>query len=231
MVEACGVPHTEIDLLIANGRSVAFDHLVEPGDRIAAFPVFESLDVTPITEVRPEQPEVRRFVADCHLGRLTRFLRLLGFDTRHDPTWSDHDLVRISTQDERTLLTRDVGVLKHGSLIHGCFVRATDPREQVIEVVRRLHLGRRIAPFVRCMVCNGVLSPVAKEEIAARLPPQTRRTVDGFVRCAACDKIYWKGAHYPELRRIVAVALHADRTWNDATVDDAGEARTDGRRA
>jgi uncharacterized protein with PIN domain len=230
MMEACGVPHTEIDLVIANGRSVAFDYRVEPGDRIAAFPSFESLDITSITEVRPQQPEVRRFVADCHLGRLARFLRLLGFDTRYDPTWSDHELVRISTRDERTLLTRDVGLLKHGSLVHGCFVRATDPREQVIEVVRRLHLGPRIAPFVRCMACNGVLSPVSKEEIAARLPPRTRRSVDGFARCAACDKIYWKGAHYPELHRIVTVARHADQTWIDATVD-AGEARINGRRA
>lgn len=231
MIEACGVPHTEIDLIIANGRSVAFDYRVEPGDRIGVFPAFASLDVTPTTKVRPEQPKVTRFVADCHLGRLARFLRLLGFDTRYDPTWSDHRLVRISTRDERTLLTRDVGLLKHGSLIHGCFVRATDPREQVIEVVRRLRLGRRIAPFMRCMVCNGVLSPVAKDEIAGHLPAQTRRTVDEFARCAACDKIYWKGAHYPELCRIVAVARQADPTWDDPAVDDPTGARIDGRRA
>jgi uncharacterized protein with PIN domain len=204
MIEACGVPHTEVDLVLANGRSVDFSYLVEDGDRISVYPRFESFDISPILKVRPEPLRELRFVTDNHLGRLTRFLRLLGLDTWYDRDWTDAELVKISVSEHRILLTRDLGLLKHGSLSHGYYVRATDPHEQLTEVVHRFHLSGRLEPFSRCMACNGVLEPVAKEEISGRLPPETRRHVDEFVICTTCDKVYWEGAHHPELLRIVA---------------------------
>lgn len=224
MIEASGVPHTEIDLIIANGRSVDFSYRVQDGDRIGVFPVFESLDIAPITRVRPERLAEARFVADCHLGRLARFLRLLGFDTRYDRTWADRRLVSISTAEERMLLTRDVGLLKHGSLTHGYFVRATDPMEQMIEVVLRFRLSHQIVPFTRCMVCNGALVAVAKDEIAPQVPPETRRNIATFRRCASCGKVYWRGAHHPELRRIVAAARGVGRATPNPAIDDPQDA-------
>ena len=211
MIEACGIPHTEVDLIVANGRSVDFSYLVNGEDHISVFPVFESFDITPIVKVRPEPLRIVRFVADSHLGRLARFLRLLGLDTLYDRDWSDPDLVRISTSERRIILTRDVGLLKHGSVTHGYYVRSTDPRKQVAVVVRRFHLAQDLAAFTRCMACNGELIPVAKKEIAHRLAPKTRRHVDDFQVCTSCDKIYWQGAHHSELRRIVAAARRADR--------------------
>jgi len=210
-IEACGVPHTEVDLIIANGRSVDFSYIVAAADRISVFPMFESFDITPIAKVRPEPLRTTRFVADNHLGRLARFLRLLGFDTLYDHTWDDPDLIRISRSQRRIILTRDVGLLKHGSVTHGHFVHATDPREQVNEVVHRFHLGRHLAPFTLCMACNGELAPVAKDEIADHLPNETRAHIDEFWVCASCDKIYWHGAHHQELASIVAAARRADR--------------------
>lgn len=212
MIEACGVPHTEVDLIVVDGRSVDFSYLVNDREYISVFPVFESLDITSIVKVRPVPLRTVRFVVDDHLGRLAGFLRLLGFDTLYDRDWDDPELVRISTSEQRILLTRDVGLLKHGSITHGCHVRSTDPREQVTEVVRRLHLTRHLAPFTRCTTCNGELVQVAKDEIAHRLPPKTRRHVDEFQVCASCDKIYWQGAHHSELYRIVTAARHADPT-------------------
>ena len=209
-IEACGVPHTEVDLIVADGRSVDFSYLVSGEDRISVFPVFESFDITPIVKVRPEPLRTVRFVVDSHLGRLARFLRLLGLDTLYENDWADPDLVQISTSEQRIILTRDVGLLKRGSVTHGHYVRAIDPREQVTEVVRRFHLARRLTPFTRCMVCNGELTRVAKEEIADRLPPETRRHVDEFQVCASCDKIYWQGAHHRKLGRIVAAARRTD---------------------
>ena len=212
MIEACGIPHTEVDLIVASGRSVDFSYLVNGGERISVFPVFESFDITPIVKVRPAPLRMVRFVADDHLGRLARFLRLLGLDTVYGPDWTDPELVRVSTSEERILLTRDVGLLKHGSVTHGYYVRAIDPREQVTEVVRRFHLARQLTPFTRCMTCNGELIPVAKDEIARRVPLETRRHVDDFQMCRSCGKVYWQGAHHSELRRIVAAARRADRT-------------------
>jgi uncharacterized protein with PIN domain len=210
MIESCGVPHTEVDLILVNGRSVGFSYLVEDDDRISVYPQFESFDISPIVRVRPEPLREVRFVADNHLGRLTRFLRLLGLDTSYQQEWSDPELVRISISDRRILLTRDVQLLKHGSLTHGYFVRATDPRSQMTEIVRRFHLSGQLTPFSRCMACNGVLAPVAKEEIAHRLPPGTRENVDDFVKCRTCNKLYWEGAHHPELTRLVALARQAE---------------------
>ncbi len=225
-IEACGVPHTEVDLIVIDGRSVDFSHLVRGGDHVAVFPVFESFDIAPIVKVRPEPLRDVRFVADGHLGRLARFLRLLGFDTRYDKDRGDPELVRISTVERRIILTRDVGLLRRGSVTHGYFVRATDPREQVTEVVRRFHLARQLTPFTRCMTCNGVLTSVAKEEVAHRLPPETRQHVDEFRICASCDKVYWQGAHHSELRRIVTAARRADRAITGIVGHEPPPART-----
>jgi len=210
MIEACGVPHTEVDLVIANGRSVDFSYRVVGGDRIAVYPVFESFDITPILEVRPKPLRTVQFVADGHLGRLARFLRLLGLDTVYDRAWADADLVRISSSERRILLTRDVGLLKHTGVTHGSYIHSSDPREQLIEVVRRFHLARKLAPFTRCMACNGELAPIDKDEIAHRLPPETRAHIDAFQMCASCDKVYWQGAHHHDLLQIIATARRAD---------------------
>lgn len=210
MIEACGVPHTEVDLILASGRSVGFSHLVDDGEHISVYPTFRSLDITPIVEVRRPPLRTVRFVADTHLGRLARFLRLLGLDTRYETGSTDPDLVEISVAEERILLTRDVALLKHGSVTHGHYVRSSEPREQVVEVVRRFELAHHLEPYTRCMACNGDLVPVAKAEIEPRLPPSTRRHVDEFHRCRSCDKVYWRGAHEAGLQRIVAAARRAD---------------------
>lgn len=210
MIEACGVPHTEVDLVLVNSRPVEFSHPVDDGDRISVYPVFESFDISPIVRVRPQPLRTVRFVADTHLGRLARFLRLLGLDTLYENDWSDPALVEISTSGRRILLTRDVELLKHGALTHGYYVRATDPREQITEVVQRFHLEEQLTPFSRCMACNGDLAPVPKEDIADELPPGTRANVDDFVTCTSCGQVYWEGAHYPDLLRIVASARGGD---------------------
>ncbi len=189
---------------------MGFSYRVNDEDRISVFPVFESFDISPIVKVRPAPLRRMRFVADNHLGRLTRFLRLLGLDTLYERDWTDPEIVRISTSDHRILLTRDVGVLKHRSVTHGYYIRAIDPREQVTDVVRRFHLGRHLAPFTLCMACNGELVPVEKEEIAYRLPSDTRRHIDDFQMCSSCGKVYWQGAHHRDLSRIIGAARRAD---------------------
>jgi uncharacterized protein with PIN domain len=208
-IEACGVPHTEVDLILANGESVDFSYRVADGDRISVYPVFEAFDISPVLRVRPQALRRVRFVLDGDLSRLAGYLRLLGFDSLCEDAWSDHDLVAISTTEHRILLTRDVGLLKHGSITHGHYVRATDPREQLMETVRRFHLSDRISPFTRCLPCNGLLEPAEKADVAHRLPPATRRRFDEYWICSACERVYWRGAHYRQLNEIVEAARRA----------------------
>ncbi len=199
LAESLGVPHTEIDVILVNGESVDFGYQVGEGDRVSVYPVFEALDVSPLVRLRPRPLREVRFVLDVHLGRLARTLRLLGFDSvwRNDAT--DDELAAISVDERRILLTRDRGLLKRAKVTHGYFVRETDRRLQIIEILRRFDLFGAIAPFGRCLACNGVLEPVAKAEVEPRLPSRTRQDYDDFWTCPDCSRIYWKGSHYDHL--------------------------------
>ena len=210
LIESSGVPHTEVELITINGEPVDFRHRVQDGDLINVYPVFESFDVSPIVNLRPEPLRVSRFVADNHLRKLARFLRLLGFDTAYDPLWHDPELVRVSVEHNRILLTRDVELLKHGDLTHGYFVRSTDPREQVTEVVRRFHLEGSLEPFTRCITCNGRLVEVDKPEVRDAVPAATFQAIDEYRQCEDCGQLYWEGSHHPDLQTIVDSVRHTD---------------------
>lgn len=197
-IEALGIPHVEVELIIANGESVDFSYRLRHGDRIAVYPVFESLDVQEILRIRRAPLRRISFACDAHLGKLARLLRLLGFDTVHSPKISDPELVALS-QAGRILLSRDRQLLKHGGVTHGYWVRSTRPLEQAREVVRRFDLRDRIAPFTRCLVCNGLLRPLPKEEALPRVPPKVREWCEEFLICASCGRIFWPGTHYPKL--------------------------------
>lgn len=203
LIESSGVPHTEVDLVLVNGEPVGFEHRIEDGDRVAVFPVFESFDIGTVTKVRPEPLRDTRFVLDVHLGRLARFLRLLGFDTDYVSHRDDAELVEIARRGGRILLTRDRELLKYDALTHGIFVRATDPEEQLLEVVARLHLSSSSRPFTRCMACNGELADVAKEAVLERLPEAVRREQDEFKACPDCNRVYWRGSHFRRLEQLV----------------------------
>lgn len=200
-VESCGVPHTEIDLVLVNGGSVGFTEAVGPGDRVAVYPPFVELDVP--SRVRP--PEIApRFLLDVHLGRLARRLRVLGFDTAYRNDADDAELAAEAAADQRWLLTRDRGLLMRSVVTHGYLLRSLDPRLQVFEVVRRFQLTERVAPMTRCTNCNGLLRDVDKSAVEHLLEPATRREHDDFAQCSSCGQVYWAGSHHPELRRFVA---------------------------
>ena len=203
LIESLGVPHTEVDLILVNGEPVDFTYIVQDGDRISVYPVFESIDIAPLTRLRPRPLRVPRFVLDVHLGKLAMYLRMLGFDTLYGNDYDDDTLARLAAGERRILLTRDRGLLRRSVITHGYYVRATEPRQQLVEVIRRFDLLGSIAPFRRCMRCNGLLTPVPKQEVIDRLPPRTRRYYDEFYRCQECDQLYWKGSHYRRMQQFI----------------------------
>jgi uncharacterized protein len=204
LIEAAGVPHTEVDLVIVNSESVDFTYRVRDGDRIAVYPVFEALDIGPIATVRPVPLREPRFFADVHLGRLARHLRLLGFDTAYEQNCDDAELAATAAAEGRIILTHDGGLLKRNVVTHGLFVRAQQPRAQVVEVARRLQLLSRFKPFTRCVACNGALTAVSKDEVAAEVPERAWQSHERFVRCTQCARVYWAGTHHERLRRLVS---------------------------
>lgn len=208
-VEALGVPHPEIDLLIVDGRSVDFSFRVRDGDRVAAYPRIRSFELGDAIRLQPPLQREPRFVADVHLGRLTAYLRLAGFDTAYRNDCRDHELVAMSASEDRVLLTRDVGVLKHTVVTRGYFVRETEPARQLVEVLRQFDLVTRASPFTRCLRCNDRLHLVAKQRVEHLLPPRTRESYQEFSRCPTCTRIYWQGSHHARMKHFLDTAFTA----------------------
>ena len=203
MIESLGVPHTEIDLILANGQSVDFTYRVRNNDRISVYPVFETLDISPVIRLRPAPLRRTRFVLDTHLGRLAAYLRMSGFDTLYRNDYDDRTLATVSTAEHRILLTRDRKLLMRRQITHGYFVRHTRPGQQLVEILKRFDLMNCLSPFSRCLRCNGELGPVPAERVLARVPPVTRSWCREYRQCAQCGKIYWKGTHYRRMRHLI----------------------------
>jgi uncharacterized protein with PIN domain len=206
LIEGLGVPHPEIDLLLVNGQSVPFDCSVRNADRIAVFPGFHSLDIGSLTQVRPQPLDVTRFVLDGHLGKLARHLRLFGIDTAYRVDARDDELADLARRERRIVLTRDRALLKRSVIAHGYFVRDTLPFRQLVEVLRRFG-PLPVAPFKRCIRCNGEVREVPKSAVETELAPRTRRHYDRFQQCTGCGRIYWRGSHWSRLQRLVDTAL------------------------
>jgi len=203
MIESFGVPHTEVDIILVNGHSVDFSCIVQDGDRISVYPVFESLDVSPLVRLRPAPLRSPAFVLDSNLGRLARYLRLLGFDCLYQNDYDDETVANIADQEQRIVLTRDRALLQRKIITRGYFVRAVRPRPQVKEVLARFDLYRLVDPFNRCIRCNGDLQAVDKQVIEERLEPRTREYFDSFRICTACGQIYWQGSHHARSLRLI----------------------------
>jgi uncharacterized protein with PIN domain len=202
-IEALGVPHTEVELIVIDGRSVGFSHRLRDGDRVAVYPVFEAMDVSPLVRLRERPLREPRFVLDSHLGKLARLLRLLGFDSLYRNDFEDAEIVDVALEQRRIVLTRDRGILKQSRVTHGYCVRSSAPADQVREVVARFDLHARIAPFSRCTMCNGTIRVVREEDVADRIPTRARREHDEFRACEGCGRVYWKGSHYARLLALV----------------------------
>ncbi|MBU1190267.1 MAG: Mut7-C ubiquitin/RNAse domain-containing protein [Gammaproteobacteria bacterium] len=202
LIESFGVPHTEIELILANDRSVDFSYIVQAGDRISVYPMFESLDISPLIRLREAPLRVPRFIIDANLGRLARYLRLLGFDSLYRNDYHDQEIADIAQRDRRIVLTRDRALLQHKSITHGYFVRSDKPREQVKEILARLDLYNSAHPFTRCMRCNGEIENVDKESVDHQLQPKTRQFYDRFRRCKDCGQAYWRGSHFERMERL-----------------------------
>lgn len=203
LIEALGVPHTEVDLILVNDRSVEWAYQLQEGDRVAVYPVFESFVITPLIRLRPQPLREVRFVLDGHLGRLAAYLRMLGFDTWYQNHIDDAVLAEISKEQQRILLTRDQGLLKRSAVTHGYWVRAIAPREQLHEVVQRFDLQRLARPFTRCLTCNGLLQAAALSEVKSEVPETTARFYHEFWRCASCGRVYWPGPHYQRMTQLM----------------------------
>jgi len=199
-IEAIGVPHTEVNLIVTNGRSVGFGYRLRDGDSVLVYPIHATTTITPIVKLRDEPLRKNAFILDVHLGKLAKMLRMLGCDTVYENDYDDSEIIRRSLKEHRIIITRDRILLHAKVVIYGYCVRSTDPEEQIYEMLNRFEIYPHIQPFYRCMVCNCKVRSVEKTEILDRLEPKTILYYDEFYTCDGCKRIYWKGSHYSKLK-------------------------------
>jgi len=207
MIESLGVPHTEVDLILANGKSVDFSYLLEDGDRISVYPVFESLNIRNATRLRRLPLRKTRFIADGNLGDIVRLMRTLGFDVYFDPGISPREIIDISNSERRIILTRSRNLLKFKNVTHGIWVRPSPRLQEVRRIVELLDIRDQAKPFSRCLRCNGLLRPARKEKLLALIPSKTGNFCDNYSRCASCGKVYWNGTHTVRMKDSVDKVL------------------------
>jgi hypothetical protein len=199
VIESCGVPHPEVDVILVNGQSVGFDHTLANDADVEVFPVRNRGTI--FTETHLQRSQTTTFVADGHLGTLARNLRLLGFDIAYEQNANDRQLLDLMTRENRALLTRDRRLLMHAIVQHGYCPRSQNAEEQTFEVVRRFKLSELMAPFTRCLRCNARLQRVAKADIIEQLEPLTKIYYERFRRCHGCGQVYWAGSHFGKLKK------------------------------
>ncbi|WP_345713172.1 Mut7-C RNAse domain-containing protein, partial [Kineococcus glutinatus] len=178
VVQAAGVPLTEVGTLLLDGRPVGAAERVGPGAVLAVAPVR-----------RPQPVPAGGFLLDVHHGALARRLRLLGLDAAYRNDADDPGLVARAAAEDRVLLTQDRGLLMRRALPRGALVRGRTTAEQLADVLERF--APATAPLTRCPACNGPLHDVAKADVADRLPPGTRRGYEQFREFGACRRLYW----------------------------------------
>lgn len=143
-----------------------------------------------------------KFIADVHLGKLTRLLRLLGFDTTYENSFTVNEIIELGREQQRIILSRNASLGKNKT-IEAFVIVSEEPITQLKQVVEAFDLKSQFSPFSRCLVCNGVLAAVSKEEIYSSLPEKTSRYFNEFWLCKSCKRIYWKGSHYERMLKII----------------------------
>ena len=143
------------------------------------------------------------FVADVHLGKLARWLRMLGFDMVYSPAFTHNELLNIAEAEHRVLLSRNAAIGRHHPSVATFAITGDDPAAQLKQVLQYFQLLSYIQPFTKCMVCNGMLEVVSKESIMNELPEKTAMYYHQFWQCVQCKRIYWKGPHYNRMMRFI----------------------------
>ena len=193
------VPLDEIELILVNQQSKGLDYILQDGDRISVYPVFESFDLSGISQIREKPLRNPKFICDVHLGRLSKYMRMLGWDTLYSNQYSPDEMIAISCQEKRIILSRNYQLTRHKKVTHSYWIQSSCPVEQIKDLINKLDLSNKIIPLTRCLKCNQRLVPVEKKKIAHRLEALTAKYYNEFYVCPACDQIYWKGSHFERM--------------------------------
>jgi len=214
IIESVGVPHVEVSLILVNGNRVPFAFHPENGDRISCYSRFHNINIGNINLLK-DVPDNPRFILDVHLGKLVKYMRIMGFDTLYKTNFTDDEILRVASSEERIILTRDLGILRNGLAKMGYYIRSTAPRMQLIEVMDAYSLREKSNPFSRCSICNGLVETISKEEVLKELNANTIKYYEDFFRCRSCGQIYWEGSHFKKIEMFIDENLNGKNSHKE----------------
>jgi uncharacterized protein len=199
LIEMLHIPLSQVDLILVNSQSVGVDHCLSPGDRLSIYPVFETFDISTVARLPQTPLRKLKFVCDVHLGKLSKFLRMLGIDAHYDKDITPPELIQLSLLQNRIILTKNRGLLKNRFITRRYRVRSEDSNQQLAEVLSYFDLKGKFALMSRCLKCNHLVSPVSKDCIRGRVPDAVWNLHETFAICEGCGRIYWMGSHYASM--------------------------------
>ncbi|MCR4417844.1 MAG: Mut7-C RNAse domain-containing protein [Ignavibacteria bacterium] len=209
LIEGFNVPHTEVDIILVNGKSVNFDYLINDGDEIKVYPPDNKLKSKNLRHLYNRIRGKPKFICDVNLGGLAKNLRKLGLNVFYSNSISDDEIVKISIQSKIIVLTKDIGILKRKDVQYGYYVRNVYPQKQTIEVLKVFSVGKYIEPFSRCLECGTKLKRISREKAKSKLPDHFFEKQMKFYHCPTCDKIYWQGSHFERMSSQINKFLRA----------------------
>ena len=202
-IQSIGVPPDEIDLILVNQQSRGFDYLLQDGDRISVYPVFELFNLSGISHLREKPLRNPAFICDVHLGRLCKYLRMLGWDTLYSNQFTPEEIILRSNQEKRIILSRSYQLIRHKKVTHSYLIRSSNPLEQVKDLIKKLDLSNVTDPLTRCLNCNEKFVPIEKQDILHRLQALTAKYYEEFFICPTCNQIYWEGSHFENMLKFI----------------------------
>ena len=200
MMAALGVSLMEIDLILVNANSVDFNFILQDGDRVSVYPVFESLNISGVTRLRKTALRRNKFIADTTLGHIVGYMRALGYDTYYDSTLSRRGIIELSKRENRIILTKSRKLLKSNDVSRGILIRPGTISEQISQIIYSLDIKDMIKPFSRCLNCN---TPLIKKKNIDKTSERTNAFGDEYVRCRPCNIINREGVDYIVMKKIV----------------------------
>ncbi|NUO10329.1 MAG: Mut7-C RNAse domain-containing protein [Candidatus Brocadia sp.] len=147
--------------------------------------------------------ESLKFFADVMLGRLARWLRILGYDVAYEPSILDDDLIAMAIHEHRIILTMDRKLTERESAKNSLLIKSPSYKEQLRQIITHYNIDCRPGIFTRCLVCNRLLDPIEKDKIKDRVPPYVYSTQDKFDICRQCQRTYWSGTHRAKMLKLL----------------------------
>jgi uncharacterized protein len=187
-IEDFGVPPSRVDLVLVNGNPVDFWYILEDGDRVSVYPVFEKLNIQNVSRLRKFPLRRVRFIADVDLQEMVQLMRMQGFDIIFNVAYSIAEIIEISRRENRIILAMRKELLKSESVTHAVKVCPGSAQEQVNHVLGDLDIKDGIKPFSRCVRCNTRLENRQTKEILDRISSQTKRIIEKYLFCRSCRR-------------------------------------------